>query len=140
MAFNQSHRDSFVPQNPADDDRIQLSLTQARMLRTRRAQFFAPGLFSDPAWDILLLLATEPQRTGLPASDIADSVGCPPSVAARWLKILASKGDVEVDIEDTAGNPLYRLADQAFAALVNVFAGLCEPEAQLPAEQDAAKA
>jgi hypothetical protein len=128
MAFTQSHREGFAPQGSAEDARIQLSLNQARMLRSRRAQFFAPDLFSDPAWDILLLLAIEPQRTGLAAAEIAGSVGCPESVAARWLKILVSKGDVEVGIEDTAGDPLYRLTDQAFAALVNVFATVCEPE------------
>ncbi|MFT4027716.1 MAG: hypothetical protein QM676_13065 [Novosphingobium sp.] len=127
MACNQPHREGFVPLDPADE-RVQLSLSTTRALRTRRAEFFDAELFSDPAWDILLLLASEPHRTGISVAEVAESLGYPPSVTGRWLKILGSKGEVEVGMQDTAGDPLYRLTDKAFAALVNLFAGVCETE------------
>ncbi len=126
MAYDQPHRDGFPSGDQLNDQQIQVSLSTARALRTRRGEFFEAELFSDPAWDILLMLANEPQRTGIGAAEIAASLGYPLSVTERWLKILASKGQAETGIEDSAGNPLYRLSDQAFAALVNVFAGVCE--------------
>jgi DNA-binding IclR family transcriptional regulator len=95
-------------------------------LRTRRREFFDAELFSDPAWDILLMLANAPERTGFGVAQIADSLGHPLSVTDRWLKILASKGQVEIAGQDGGANPLYRIADRAFEALVNVFAGICE--------------
>lgn len=126
MAYNQPHRDGFASGDRLADQQIQMSLSTARALRTRRGEFFDADLFSDPAWDILLMLANEPQRSGLAAVEIADSLGYPRSVTDRWLKILVSKGQVKVIAENSAGNSLYRLADRAFEALVNVFAGICE--------------
>ncbi len=54
--------------------------------RRRRAALFQDGLFSDPAWDILLeLYAThlEQQRTSISSLCFASSV--PASTALRWI-------------------------------------------------------
>lgn len=125
MAYDQRHRDGFASGDRLDD-RIQLTLAQVRTLRTRRGEFFDADLFSDPAWDILLLLANAPERTGFGVAQIAESLGHPLSVTDRWLKILASKGQIEIAGQGGGGIPLYRIADRAFEALVNVFAGMCE--------------
>ena len=65
------------------------------MLRARRLRdrFFAPELFSDPAWDMLLDLAVaglERKRVAVSSLCIAASV--PPTTALRYIKTMTDAG------------------------------------------------
>lgn len=124
MACNEPHRDDFGAGNSGKQT-LQITLGLTRTMRERRNEFFDPELFSDPAWDIMLLLANEPSRDGFSAAEIAATFGYPPSITNRWLKILVSKGQVETS---SGEEPLHRLSEGAFAAMVNVFAGVVEAD------------
>ena len=62
-------------------------------LRRRRQEFFGGGLFSDPAWDILLELyetALSGRRIAITA--LADVICAPLSTVIRWVKKLEQDG------------------------------------------------
>lgn len=62
------------------------------MRRQTRALLFGADLFSDPAWDILLLLFTQPaRRTYLPTGEIS-LAGLPKTTTLRWLEVLEGRG------------------------------------------------
>lgn len=62
------------------------------MRRQTRAMLFGADLFSDPAWDILLLLfAQSANRTYLPTGEIS-LAGLPQTTALRWLEALERRG------------------------------------------------
>jgi hypothetical protein len=70
---------------------MQAQLESLLRMRRRRSRVFGEGLFSDPAWDILLeLFAAElgGRRVGL--SDL-DPIA-PRSTLARWLTALEERG------------------------------------------------
>ena len=51
-----------------------------------RDQFFAPGLFEDPAWDMLLdLFAAELERTRVSVSSLCIAAAVAPTTALRWI-------------------------------------------------------
>jgi hypothetical protein len=61
--------------------------------RRARAEFFDSGLFSEPAWDILLDLfvaAIDGIRVSITSACIASS--CAPTTALRWISVLESQG------------------------------------------------
>lgn len=127
MACNEPHGDDFGADIQGKQS-LQITLSLTRTMRERRNQFFDAELFSDPAWDILLLLASESQRDGFTGAEIAATLGYPPSIAERWLKILVGKGQVWTSSDDGTGQPLHRLSDGAFAAMIDVFAGIVEAD------------
>jgi DNA-binding MarR family transcriptional regulator len=62
-------------------------------LRRRRQDFFGEGLFSDPAWDILLeLYATALNGRRIAATALADVLGTPASTCLRWINKLEQDG------------------------------------------------
>jgi hypothetical protein len=66
----------------------------ARRLRTAA---FGPGLFSDPAWDIVLTLYRGQLRgETVFTAQLADSASVAPGTIARWVDVLARQGLVEV--------------------------------------------
>ncbi|MBV9840401.1 MAG: MarR family transcriptional regulator [Sphingomonadaceae bacterium] len=70
----------------------------ARLLAARRgrSRIFGDGLFSDPAWEMLLDLYVREARgveTGVSSLGLAS--GAPPSTALRWLTNLERRGLVE---------------------------------------------
>jgi hypothetical protein len=65
------------------------------VLRARRARadMFAPDLFSDPAWDIVLeLLAARLTGRGLALGELGNFA--PPTTIARWVGVLEQNGVV----------------------------------------------
>ena len=65
-------------------------------LRRIRDQAFGPGIFGEPAWDLLLdlyIAASEPRPVSVVAASIAASVST--EDAARWLTLLEEHGLVE---------------------------------------------
>lgn len=64
-------------------------------LRRMRDQAFGPGLFGEPAWDLLLdlyIAASEPRPVSVIATSIAASVAADD---VRWLNLLEEHGLVE---------------------------------------------
>lgn len=74
------------------EDQIQYILKFRRM----RSEIFGEGLFSDPAWDILLeLLAAELGKRKVTLRDLAWIA--PESTLARWIAALEERKLVEVE-------------------------------------------
>ena len=93
------------------------ALLRARRLRER---FFAPELFSDPAWDMLLDLAgaaLEHKRVAVSSLCIAASV--PPTTALRYIKTMTDTGLFVRRPDRTDGRRVFiELSEQAFAAML----------------------
>ena len=70
---------------------MQAQLRSIMEMRRRRSTVFGEGLFSDPAWDILLeLFAAELDGRRLGLTDLAHIA--PRSTLARWLTALEERG------------------------------------------------
>lgn len=64
--------------------------------RRARETHFGPGLFADPAWDILLhLYIAKLQGTTLSVGPLSDISGVPPTTTMRWVETLDRAGWVE---------------------------------------------
>lgn len=62
-------------------------------IRRTRDRFFPDDLFSEPAWDILLLLyGVEQSQERLSISAVCASVGAPPTTVLRWIDKLEQAG------------------------------------------------
>lgn len=67
-------------------------------IRRRRADVFGEGLFSDPAWDILLeLFAAELGNRKIMLADLTEIA--PESTIARWVAALEERGLVECELD-----------------------------------------
>lgn len=78
-----------TPAKPTDSEQLR----EIIKLRRMRDRFFAPDLFADPAWDILLDLkaaALEGQHVSVSSLCIAASV--PPTTALRWITAMTENG------------------------------------------------
>ena len=61
-------------------------------IRDKREQLIGSGLFSDPAWDILLdAYASELENRRMSVSDICIAARAPLTTGSRWLRILESR-------------------------------------------------
>lgn len=70
--------------------------------RRQRERTFPDGLFSDPAWDILLdLFISEGRNRRVSVGDACLASCVPPSTAMRWLTTLEDEGLI-VKSSDTA--------------------------------------
>lgn len=66
---------------------------EIRRVRALRAQFFAGGLFADPAWDILLELKhAENQQLVVTVSNLCAAADVPATTALRWISNLVDNG------------------------------------------------
>ena len=71
---------------PPDDAATAEALLAAR--RTR-GEALGPGLFADPAWDMLLALFSAAERgEALPVTRLCAAAGVPQTTALRWLEQL----------------------------------------------------
>ena len=65
-------------------------------LRRKRDKIFKTGLFSDPAWDILLdLYISERSNKEIYVTSACLAAGVPASTGLRWITILIQNGYVE---------------------------------------------
>lgn len=84
----------------SETGRAEVTEDQVRsILRVRRgrSRIFGEGLFSDPAWDILLeLLAARLANRKITLSDLNEVA--PKSVLARWIATLEEKGLVTCEL------------------------------------------
>ena len=62
-------------------------------LRRTRASLFGGGIFSDPAWDVLLTLyIARLEQIRLKVSNLLEESGVPSTTGLRWLCALTEKG------------------------------------------------
>ena len=69
----------------------QLRATQC--VRRRRSKYFAPELFSDPAWDMLLeLYAAELEQRRISTTGLSYAAGVPLTTGLRWIDVFIREG------------------------------------------------
>lgn len=108
-------------------------LIQVRDARALRKQFFDPGMFGEPGWDMLLdLYEAELNQVRMMVSSVCVGSGVPATTALRWLKVMERRGLIarQSDPRDARRvfislTPQARGAmDALFDALVAQFANL----------------
>lgn len=78
------------PYAPADAEKAILDIILARRMR---ASVLAPDLFSDPAWDLLLILfLARLRRQRMTTGQLTRETGVSPRTADRWLDALDRHG------------------------------------------------
>jgi DNA-binding MarR family transcriptional regulator len=108
---------------PLPDPRLIRRIIRQRQLRAR---YFDPGLFADPAWDMLLDLAAahgESKRVSVTSLCIAS--GVPPTTALRWIGQLTANGLVERAVDEADRRRAFiGLSDKAVEAMARYFTEL----------------
>lgn len=92
-------------------------------LRRLRDQYFAPDLFADPAWDMLLdLMAARLERVQVAVSSLCIAAAVPPTTALRWIKTMSDHGLFERCADPDDGRRIFiRLADTAMRGMARYF-------------------
>jgi len=99
-------RESEMAYRGPEDSPPEIAATEVRStIRARRlrGQFFAPELFADPAWDMLLdLFAAGLERRRVSVSSLCIAAAVPPTTALRWIGTMHEAGlfDREADPGD----------------------------------------
>lgn len=108
-----------VYEAPVDAATVRL-LIRARRLRE---QFFAPALFADPAWDMLLdLMAARLEGQPVAVSSLCIAAAVPPTTALRWIRALQDSRLIEREADPGDRRRVFiRLAEQAATALARYF-------------------
>lgn len=93
-------------------------------LRRKRDKLFKDGLFSDPAWDILLdLYVAERSEKEIYITSACLAAGVPASTGLRWITILIQNGYVERrEDQGDARRSLVSLTPHGRALLDSLFA------------------
>lgn len=104
-------------QTPGERALVQLA-RKVLAARTLRLQLFPAGMFSEPAWDILLSLYSQPSGGHRSIATLAECSGAPASTAIRWIQYLEDEGLVirEANGGDRTGEFVH-LTDKAYRAL-----------------------
>jgi DNA-binding MarR family transcriptional regulator len=86
--------DNLIPAQPTHE-RAPVTAQEIRAVlkvRRSRAQFFAPELFADPAWDLLLqLYEAELSQQRVTITNLCDGAGVPATTALRWISALEKR-------------------------------------------------
>lgn len=92
--------------------------------RRLRDSYFAPDLFADPAWDMLLdLTAARLERRDVAVSSLCIAAAVPPTTALRWIKTLTDAGTFRRVADPQDGRRVFiTLADDAAEAMLNYLA------------------
>lgn len=96
------------------------------MIRARRLreELLGPGIFADPAWDILLdLTAARIEGRPVAVSSLCIAAAVPATTALRWIKQLTDDGYLRRVADPDDGRRVFiELSDQAAAAMMSYFA------------------
>lgn len=126
-------RSDFQPQAGTDEDHAFASASGTAVThpdivaildaRRRRADFFSPGLFADPAWDMLLALYNlELNQQSISVSKLCMSAGVPLTTALRWIAKLESDGLVRREDDPLDGRRSWvELTDAGSCAMRGYF-------------------
>jgi DNA-binding MarR family transcriptional regulator len=118
--------------------RSELTLTEDHilsvlMVRRARTRIFGKNLFSDPAWDILLVLyAAKLAKRTLKLTELTNVLDTPSSTVARWVATLKDRGLIvavvsesgaqqsELGLSSVGATRMERLAHQWASAFVAI--------------------
>ena len=107
------------PEEGSDTD-LNAGMVRA-IIRARRLrdQYFATGLFADPAWDMLLdLMAARLDKQRVAVSSLCIAAAVPPTTALRWIKTLTDHGLFVRTADPQDGRRVFiELSDKAAAQL-----------------------
>jgi DNA-binding MarR family transcriptional regulator len=92
-------------------------------IRRLREQFFAPDLFADPAWDMLLdLMAARLEGGQVAVSSLCIAAAVPATTALRWIRTLTEHGLFVRAADPEDGRRIFiELSDEAADALTAYF-------------------
>jgi len=102
--------------------------------RRLRDQFFGPGLFEDPAWDMLLdLFAAELERVQVSVSSLCIAAAVAPTTALRWIARMTEAGLLERRPDPLDGRRAFMvLSSRASHAMRTYVAAVRQASAALP--------
>jgi hypothetical protein len=118
------------PRPPLPDPRLVHQIIRQRRLRAR---YFEPGLFADPAWDILLdLTAARAEHRRVCVTSLCIAAAVPATTALRWITQMTEMGLLvrEQDPEDRR-RAFIALADPVADAMARYFDELGRDAAKL---------
>lgn len=109
-----------VPQAAIARQDLESKVAKLITERRRRHAYFAAGLFSDPAWDILLALAlSESRHHRLTTTKLCKRLDVPMTTALRWISALTCEGLlVRRDDPNDKRRKFIELSSDAHAAMV----------------------
>ena len=101
--------------------------------RRKRAEFFDPDLFADPAWDMLLdLTAARAEHERVSVTSLCIASGVPATTALRWIKQLVEIGLFQrIEDDGDKRRAFIALSDRTADAMARYFAALDDPAALL---------
>lgn len=108
---------------PLPEGKYLRAIIRQRQLRNR---FFDPGLFADPAWDILLdLTAAHVEQVRVSVTSLCIAAAVPPTTALRWIAQMTQAGLLQRQ-EDEADRrrAFITLSEKALNAMARYFAQL----------------
>lgn len=100
------------------------ALVRSRIsLRRRRDELFPPGLFADPAWDMLLdLYGAHIAQHRVPVSSLCIAAAVPATTALRWIGRLENEGLVTRRSDPHDGRRVFiELTPRAIEAMETFF-------------------
>lgn len=101
--------------------------------RRLREETFGPGLFADPAWDILLDLYTSAARgESVQISSLAFAARVPHSTAIRWAKIMTKAGIVVREKDPRDARRVHVSLSAAATALMEKYLAQLSQDGQVP--------
>lgn len=101
--------------------------------RRLREEMFGPGLFADPAWDILLDLYTAAARgESVQISSLAFAARVPHSTAIRWARIMTQAGIVERRKDPADARRVHVSLSAAASALMEDYLARLSQDGQRP--------
>ena len=86
-----------------------------------RNRYFDPGLFADPAWDMLLdLMAARLEGEHVSVSSLSIAASVPSTTALRWIRTMTDLGLFDRRADPSDGRRVYiQLTDAAASAMVS---------------------
>lgn len=101
--------------------------------RRMREDMFGPGLFADPAWDILLDLYTaEARGENVQISSLAIAARVPHSTAIRWAKIMTRVGLVEREKDPRDARRIHVRLSPSARSLMEDYLARLNQQGQVP--------
>ncbi len=108
------HESAVVPVSGT----LQAIAKSALKFRARRRRILGSANFSDPAWDLLLVLASQDDDAGVAIAEVAKLAGVSVKVIERFVALLAAQGLVE--LVPAADATTVRLTGSGQAALARL--------------------
>ena len=111
---------------PGDEAAVEAARRMYR-LRRRRDASFGPELFSDPAWDILLVLfIARREDRPMSVSHACHAAAAPRSTALRWIRQLEQEGLIIRQGDRSDGRRAYlRLSSRAAKKMRSLLREAC---------------